>query len=307
MKQSSEAPAAGPGVPGARPEQKIYLQGHSGCEVALIGKDGLIVVEKSALDPKYNSRLQKQIQKQMRFAASNRLPFVKIPKILEQGQRQELAMVRMEYVYYLNSIDYFETASITDIDEIVAKILAYIDSEIGESEVAELPTVHFADKLREIESNVKANGHIGIYQQPIKTLESILRNSDRIRLPLGSCHGDLTFSNILIASDSKAIALIDFLDSFIESPIIDIAKIRQDSRFCWSLMMAAHPNDATRFRLVMRYIDEKINRHYSDYDWYVGNIDLILLLNMLRIAPYAKRDDVHEFLIDAINALGRQR
>ena len=44
-----------------------------------------------------------------------------------------------------------------------------------------------------------------------------------IEIPMGKCHGDLTFSNILFNGNNYY--LIDFLDSFIESPLLDLVKI----------------------------------------------------------------------------------
>ena len=49
-------------------------------------------------------------------------------------------------------------------------------------------------------------------------------------IPVGTCHGDLTFSNILFNGNNYY--LIDFLDSFIESPLLDIVKLRQDTAWC---------------------------------------------------------------------------
>ena len=307
MTTSSDLAASGFANHGGRAEPEIRTQGHSGCAVKLIREGGHVFVEKSSQDPSYNSRLSKQIQKQKALGASNRLPFVRIPKILQEADHGGLTSARMEYVYFLDSIDYFAAASIVGVDAVASMIVAYIDAEIAESEIVEVPGDLFGNKLDEIERSLTAIGKLGIYENPIQTLRRMVREGGPIELPMGRCHGDLTFSNIMIASDSRAISLIDFLDSFIESPIIDIAKVRQDSRFCWSLLMASREVDPVRFRMVMRYIDARICEHYSGLDWYSRNIGLVLALNLLRIAPYAKRQDVHEFLVDAIRQLELRR
>ena len=43
---------------------------------------------------------------------------------------------------------------------------------------------------------------------------------DKIELPEGFCHGDLTLSNLLFNNDD--IVIIDFLDTFLDSTIQDI-------------------------------------------------------------------------------------
>ena len=54
-----------------------------------------------------------------------------------------------------------------------------------------------------------------------------------ITVSVGFCHGDLTFSNLLVNAKSRRIALFDFLDSFVESPLQDLAKLRQDTAYFW--------------------------------------------------------------------------
>lgn len=303
MNETHEASAPAFAHQPGRTDYALPMQGHSGCVVRVVNHGGYVCIEKAAQDPAYNARLLKQFDKQRSAGESNNLPFVRIPKILEVSSPDGLAAARMEYVYFLDSIDFFGTASTADIDRIVAMIVAYIDREVEESPFTEVPRETFGRKLDEISAALSAHGHLERYRSHIAAMETALARGASVNIPVGRCHGDLTFSNVMIASDSSAIALIDFLDSFIESPLVDIAKVRQDSRFCWSLMMAARRNDPVRFQMVMRYVDSQIGAHYAGRDWYAQNIDLVLALNMLRIAPYARRADVHDFLLDAISSL----
>ncbi len=65
-------------------------------------------------------------------------------------------------------------------------------------------------------------------------------------MPVGICHGDLTFSNMLFNGNNYY--LIDFLDSFVESPLLDIVKLRQDSAYLWSQLMYIHDYDKIRLK-----------------------------------------------------------
>lgn len=69
-------------------------------------------------------------------------------------------------------------------------------------------------------------------------------------MPVGVCHGDLTFSNILFNGNNYY--LIDFLDSFIEAPLLDIVKIRQDSAHLWSQLMYTKSYDQIRLQIVAK-------------------------------------------------------
>lgn len=78
-----------------------------------------------------------------------------------------------------------------------------------------------------------------------------------IYLPIGACHGDFTLSNVLVLTplsgdglplspraqtkDTFRIALIDFLDSFVESPLADMAKLCQDLKYGWTLRLLSTP------------------------------------------------------------------
>lgn len=121
------------------------------------------------------------------------------------------------------------------------------------------------------------------------------------QLPLGVCHGDLTFSNILFNGNNYY--LIDFLDSFIESPLMDLVKIRQDSRYGWSLLMYGREYDAVRMNIISQKIDKEIDECYSRYDWYRQYYKPMQLMNFLRVLQYAKEERVAGYLKNVIKTL----
>ena len=122
-----------------------------------------------------------------------------------------------------------------------------------------------------------------------------------LRIPVGVCHGDLTFSNVLFCGQQYC--LIDFLDSFIETPLQDIVKLRQDSQYLWSCLMYQQPYDALRLKLISEYVDERLDKHFSQYDWYKEHYEMLQLMNMLRILPYAKEEKVVAYLKRVIKTL----
>jgi hypothetical protein len=86
----------------------------------------------------------------------------------------------------------------------------------------------------------------------------------------GYCHGDMTFENIIVADEE--VYLIDFLDSFADAPIVDHAKILQDSFCYWSFGEGHIPK--RKLLSVCDMFDTK--EHYC-----------MLLLHLHRIIPYA--------------------
>jgi hypothetical protein len=289
------------GVAGKRglPFRGQQALGYSGCLVEIIlGSDGF-AIRKSTEAEGYRGRLKKQISKQREHYQSNKLPFVKIPRILSEHEDDLGYAACMEYVQYNGSVDFFSVASLPAIDKIIEMLVAFVDAQIAVSRLQVVPSSALSGKLLDIERALVANGTYCIYRDGIRrALDRI--DAQSIELPIGACHGDLTFSNIMIARDVTAIAIYDFLDSFIESPIFDIAKIRQDTMLYWSALMTNEDLDFTRFRQVMRYIDGRIQMRYGGQKWYSNNIDFIQSINLLRIAPYVKHEAVERFVLKAL-------
>lgn len=285
-----------------RPTPKILIHGNSGCRVRPVQRNGKVVLRKSALEASYSARLRVQIEKQRARARDNRLSFVRIPRIVAESETDGLFSADMEYVYFHNSIDFFSTASRDAIDAVAAMLFEFLDAEEAESTLQLVPAAILLDKLDSVERALTV-GAAAMFRGSLDGVRRALAVHPSIVIPVGPCHGDLTFSNIMIANDAGAVALIDFLDSFIESPLIDIAKLRQDTRFNWTLLMSEQLEDKTRFKQVMEYLDRRINEKYSSKAWYRESIDLILAVNMLRIAPYAKTPTVQHFIVNCINSL----
>ena len=83
-----------------------------------------------------------------------------------------------------------------------------------------------------------------------------------IILPIGICHGDLTLSNILCGQNQ--LIFIDWLDSFIDTPLIDIAKLRQDTRFYWSLLLYTQPYNKCRIISILEHLDQQIVKRFDN-------------------------------------------
>ena len=118
-------------------------------------------------------------------------------------------------------------------------------------------------------------------------------------LLLGPCHGDLTLNNVL--SNGSDVVIIDFLDSFIDSPIVDIVKIRQDTQGLWSIMLKekiGNPLGYKKTISVYGYINKKLeNIDIKCNRWFL----VFDILNYMRILPYAiQRKENIEYLIKII-------
>lgn len=120
-------------------------------------------------------------------------------------------------------------------------------------------------------------------------------------VPLSACCGDLTLENIILSS--SGIYVIDLLDSFYNSWMIDVAKLLQDIDLGWS-----YRHQERNYNLNLRIATAKQSLLDNLYAMENGKQNVItiyhiLLLNVLRIYPYAKDQTTILFLNNALESV----
>ncbi len=101
-------------------------------------------------------------------------------------------------------------------------------------------------------------------------------------VPSGYCHGDLTTCNVIQCHDGDTY-LIDFApESTINTPLLDMVKLRQDTRHGW-IQLFEPTVDAAR----MWIADDAIDIPFRRFEWYCKLYDAVAALDMLRIVPYS--------------------
>lgn len=196
---------------------------------------------------------------------------------------------------YYNSHDYIEFTEISDIKTIykyLDNIIDFIDINIKHS-----LSIHYFDHtdlfLRKYEDlRMKLWGEINF-----KKLDNIFENINRVFVPHGPNHGDLTFSNMLFKRDDDNVVLIDFLACFLESPMNDIIKLRQDTKHKWIFNVYNRDVDVTRMNILFNKLDDIIHKHFSKYNFYLENERIFSILNLLRIYPYAKNNEIKKYIL----------
>lgn len=282
---------------------ELKVKGHSGCVIDIANEGNNLRIHKWSKDPKYLARLAKQAEKQQE-AYKDEYQHIRIPQIFNVERDDEHVLINMEYVYSRNFIEFFEAAGFEQIDYFIKALILFLEKELKASPVQSVPTSITLDKFYDVESKVNANPLLSSDQE-IQRLMALSRKQfekfakqPTVDLPMGICHGDLTFSNILFNGNNYY--LIDFLDSFIESPLLDIVKIRQDSAHLWSQLMYTNPYDKLRLKIVCEKIDKEIDAYGERYQWYKEFYTIYQLLNLLRILQYAKEEKVITYLKEEI-------
>ena len=276
---------------------EIEVKGHSGCSVNIIREGKKLFIIKGTNDSKYVSRLEKQALKQKQ-ASELEYQFVRVPLIYDIEKGNSSLSIKMEYVYSKNYIEHFEAAGFEQIEYFINAMKLFLEKEISHSPIQSVSKViiknKFDDVKQRIESNLLLNSDSIINNILLKSQEIFNDLPEVLHLPVGKCHGDLTFSNILFNGNNCY--LIDFLDSFIESPIMDMVKLRQDSAHRWSTLMFTGVYDEIRLKIVSDKIDEELTNYFSGYEWYTLYYKPFQIMNFLRILQYAKEEKVINYL-----------
>ncbi len=266
------------------------LNGYSGCVICLMN-DGseYTFIRKTSKDIAYNARLQKQKIKQEQFKSN----FFRVPRVLRDGfDESNLYFFDMEFVIGMPLYQAMLTPSLNVSELFLQKLEGHFSSlDLSTRDCQSL----FADKFHEIEKNTKfselARAH-SVLQESLFFLKNMNWNG----FPTSSCHGDLTLENILVTQD-KEIYLIDFLDSFVDSALIDCAKLLQDLELQWSLRHSPNKNQYTVDFVLLKSKLFKLNFvqiHTNEHQLYC-----LLLLNCLRIIPYIQEFEIN-FIVNAI-------
>jgi thiamine kinase-like enzyme len=113
--------------------------------------------------------------------------------------------------------------------------------------------------------------------------------------PIGTSHGDLTFENIIVFNDE--LYLIDFLDGYVQTPLVDISKLYQELYLNWSSRDSQSP-------FIVNVRNHQLKKVLDDFVIEMGydkmTIRLHIVITMLRILPYAKNNSIYYRVLNKI-------
>ena len=256
------------------------LNGHSGCKIYLMEDENKgHFVRKFSKNINYNERLKLQYEKQKNFYNQ----MIQVPKVLSCGVNEEgLFYFDMEYIHGVTLSEYIKRIEVNKLQEIVNILTFQIE--------------HFKYKGYEDNSKIFYNKIEDLYKKvnnPIicKGLD-ILSEHNWKNFPHSFCHGDLTLENIIICQGN--FYFIDFLDSFYDCFVLDIATLLQDVQCMWCYRFEKNLDVNVKIRLMI--FRDLLLKKMSSYNISKNDILCALLLKLIRIYPYANDEITIEFL-----------
>ncbi len=270
------------------------LEGHSGCKLFLIkakDSDHIEGIRKLSKDKEYNRRLKAQAIKQSDFESN----IFFSPNVYGEGEIEDVYFFDMQYIRGDTLSNSIVTLSSGEIERISDNLASFIEENLSTIAVENQTDKNnlVLKKIDNIEKSLNSNGKKNL-KKTFKYLDDF--NWDKIES--SSCHGDLTFENILISNEKMY--LIDFLDTFIETWVSDISKILQDLIVGWSFRKKIIEDKITeiekiKMNLFKDVFCRKINNRISKTDLW-EQVHVYLLLDLLRIIPYTDDEKIYEYI-----------
>jgi phosphotransferase family enzyme len=265
----------------------MRIKGNSGCDVTLLDES---TIRKSGHGP-FAARLKRQIEKQTRFHLTTAFEQIRTPAILRTVHAPGVLHADMEFISAKDFVQFITEADRAALDGFLAVIEDFIAINLSACQEIDV-TAQLAAKLAELAERDVPPAFISAARA---------RCEGPILVPCGPCHGDLTLSNILFKG--SRLYLIDFLDSFVESPLQDVVKLRQDTFFGWSLKLYDSDFDATKVRIGLRYLDRRLHAAFTRHAWYRQHYELFQIVNLMRILPYCKDPSTTAFVTHLLDCL----
>jgi hypothetical protein len=274
-------------------ERERYLKsGLSGC-LLVISNDAKIITKESSCR-EYDHRLLLQAGKQKKFLDFN-LKNILCPTVINISEKKptKFSMSYISGIQYDHFLNYSSP-------QMVNKFSLYLDEYI--KFLSEDNNTYYTDtdfkniciaKINLIKSSIPDLKFLDY-------IKSRIYQCSNVSVPLTFCHGDLTLSNIIFCGDS--IYLIDFLDSYIESWIIDIIKLKQDLFYFWNISRGKNGEKTTRSMQSSLHIWYKIDLKYKKITE-SDEFKILEALNFLRIYPYIKDTNEKKILNNIIKKL----
>ncbi len=280
----------------------LKLEGRSGCKLEVLNRDGVFFVKKISKEKNYNTRLLLQAQKQQHYFQYDSSINFKTPQVLQQSaDTAPFSWFEMPYLHGQKYSEFFERTSVLEIKKLTSRFVQYFNDAFSKAEVTKVEPSVFLSKLRAVQNLLsgRADVNLNLLQQAFQYLERLPGES----IPLSFCHGDFTFSNMVFCEDG--IYLVDFLDSFVESPLVDLVKFRQDTFFYWSLLIENQLPESRSAKIIQifNYLDGQVfgNLEGNNFvkEWY----NYLQVFNLLRILPYVHQKEEIEFVQKSIQRI----
>ena len=232
-------------------------------------------------------RLEISARRQGEFRRSEHVRAVEVFEVTAVKERTHVEMERVEGVGLAIVCPQW-------VDH-AAEVVNFVSRQVDNRRMGRVPLNALLEKIDEVRTETRRkHGNHPVFEQGFIDTISLIDDARDVAVPFGYYHGDLTLCNVLCDCEKNppwGVALIDFLDMVLPTPLFDIAKIRQDTERMWITLFTPEV-DPVR----LTAIDDIVLENFSSYDWWDPWYPVFDLLNLLRLLPYAPPGRVTDWI-----------
>jgi len=264
---------------------KIQAASHSGALLEVLESSDGFIVEKIISDSVARNKLAIMKQKNFVTLPTSGYDIVAIP-VNNMSEKNGQLIIEMPYIEGVGGDSISNKGNKITANNIKISLNSYLLDGMAKSKKQKIKKNIILDKLNEIElKTASKKEHLITLENGIAQVRSLC--TDDLFIPVGPCHGDFTLSNMKITQE-RELYTFDFLDSYIESPLQDAAKLIQDMLYGWSFR-----KEKSSLRLKGQLFCEAAYPNFIDslLELYPYEMKLLEVMTILRIAPYIKESD----------------
>lgn len=265
---------------------------HSSDRLEIVYLDSRACVKKTFING--SQRAIKNIEKQKKFQSikTSSLSIAAVP-VINFSSSSEGACLLMPYIEGISGDEFSVRSTASVVEDISNAFSAILDCQMKSICHEQIYQDCFVMKIDEVISQTNS-GSLNSALSEVRKL--ILRLPKTLDFPMGNCHGDLTLSNIILTPGS-GIFLMDFLYTFLETPLQDVAKLKQDFMYGWSFRKC-HSHLQLKSQIFCQYAYPKKILELEAL--YPIQIELLTLLTLARIAPYVRDTKTEFWLLNSL-------
>jgi thiamine kinase-like enzyme len=263
-------------------ENQIQLLGNSGAEINIYLERGKPVLKK-----KFRNTSEVEFCVQMHRSKE----YGRSPKIIRYDERS----VYMEYIGGKVGSQIIKQAEADEMRCLIKGLRIFIEHNLSMSSFADISLTRI-NKLSLINKNIPE--HLCYFKKYVDYAHEQIVEQKNLQTPIGRCHGDLTLANIIL--DRTNFYFIDYLDGYLKSPIVDIAKLIQEFIFGWSCRY-----DHYKYNLRCKYILNEIISYIDKSCIRLVDVKIETIITILRIIPYIKDRRTEKWVSKTLERLAR--
>lgn len=251
-----------------------YLS-QSGDSLSVSNRNGQLIVQKGSTNSRF--KLQYELHKKFQSYREVDQRYLKTPLVLSDFLAGKY---EMEYIFGLPLGLALSTLSEKKMELVQSQIFDHFSVLLEGCIDHCSPTLEMLHKLAEIERQLDKYGLPATTSERFKKLSSEFQESI---IPVGDCHGDFSLENIVFVNSSNSLVMLDFLDSPMSTPMIDLGRFWLDINYGW--WQNNHLESTTSW-INRKKIRRTIVKVVEKYDLSLYQVEQFAFLSALRIMPY---------------------